>query len=90
VFPQVRDLSRREVEVMQAFLSPVSDYDNVSSELSITKKTLENHLVSIFSKLGVDNIKKAVWRFVLIYTEYLPKFLFFYVAPAAEAVNMTA
>src|SRR5438270_6090236 len=75
------NLSQREKEVMHAFLSPVSDNDTVSSELAISKKTLENHLTNIYSKLGVDSIKKAVWRFVLVYREYLSDFLFFYCLP---------
>jgi DNA-binding NarL/FixJ family response regulator len=89
-YPSVRDLTPRQLEVMQAFLSPVSDNESVCIELSISVNTLETHLKSIFSKLGVDSLKKAIWRFVLTYTEYLPKFLFFYVAPAAELTPVAA
>jgi DNA-binding NarL/FixJ family response regulator len=89
-YPRVRDLTPRQLEVMQAFLNPVSDSESVCNELLISGNTLEAHLKSIFSKLGVDCMKKAIWRFVLTYTEYLPKFLFFYIAPATELTPVAA
>lgn len=85
-YPNVRDLTTRELEVMRAFLSPVADNTTVAQNLSISSFTLNNHLKNVFSKLGVDNLKKAVWRFVLIYSEFLPEFLQFY-SSAAETTN---
>ncbi len=89
-YPQVRDLTPRQLEVMQAFLNPVADNVLVCTELNISVNTLEAHLKSIFSKLGVDNLRKAIWRFVLTYTEYLPNYLFFFSSSPAAGLTPVA
>ncbi len=89
-YSQARDLTPSQIRVMQAFLSPISDHGSVCGELSISMNTLLFHLKNIFSKLGVDSLKKAVWRFVLIYREYLSQLMLFYVLPEDTHTQLVA
>jgi DNA-binding NarL/FixJ family response regulator len=83
-------LSPREIEIMEQFLDPTAEAFAVSRTLSIAPSTLDRHLANIYSKLGVDNLRKAVWRFVLIYRQYFADFFVFYLKEAHAGLNALA
>jgi DNA-binding NarL/FixJ family response regulator len=83
-------LSPREIEIMEQFLDPTAESHQVARSLCIAPSTLDRHLANIYEKLGVDNIRKAVWRFVLIYRQYFADFFVFYLKEAHTGLNALA
>lgn len=51
---QVNGLSRRETEILRLVAAGRCNPE-IARKLGITAKTVENHLTSVFSKLGVHN-----------------------------------
>lgn len=56
-------LSRREVEILQAMASGLSNYD-ISEKLYISEKTVKAHINHIFKKMGVKSRTQAVLKAV--------------------------
>lgn len=52
-------LTRRELEVMEQVCEGYVD-DDISAELSIAQRTIENHLRSVYSKWGVPGRAQAI------------------------------
>jgi DNA-binding NarL/FixJ family response regulator len=56
------NLSRREVEVLELLLHGVSNKE-IALSLKICQKTVEEHLTSIYSKIGVrSRVEAVLWR----------------------------
>lgn len=83
-------LSPREIEIMEQFLDPTAESHQVARSLCIASSTLDRHLANIYEKLGVDNLRKAVWRFVLIYRQYFADFFVFYLKEAHTGLTALA
>lgn len=56
-------LSRREVEILQAMASGLSNYE-ISEKLFISEKTVKAHINHIFKKMGVKSRTQAVLKAV--------------------------
>lgn len=52
--PRPAGLSEREVEVLQLVAAGKSNHQ-IAAELVVSEKTIANHLLHIFNKIGVDN-----------------------------------
>jgi DNA-binding NarL/FixJ family response regulator len=56
-------LSRREVEILQAMASGLSNYE-ISNKLYISQKTVKAHIYHIFKKMGVKSRTQAIMKAV--------------------------
>lgn len=77
----VEELTEREIEVMREFLNPGASKLLVAGKLIMSMHTLNSHLRNIYGKLGENDIRGAVWRFVQCYPTYLGEHLTYYVLP---------
>jgi NarL family two-component system response regulator LiaR len=57
---EVKELTARELEVLQSFASGCSTAEEVAEKLVISQRTVKNHLGSAYKKLGVPNIAGAL------------------------------
>lgn len=55
----IYDLSNREIELLQAMASGLSNYE-ISEKLFISEKTVKTHINNIFKKMGVNSRTQAV------------------------------
>jgi DNA-binding NarL/FixJ family response regulator len=53
-------LTKREREVLRLLASGISSTDDLAEELFISKKTVKNHLASIYEKLAITDRAQAV------------------------------
>lgn len=53
-------ITDREREVLQCLVQGISRTEDLAEELYISKKTVKNHLASIYDKLGVNDRAQAV------------------------------
>jgi DNA-binding CsgD family transcriptional regulator len=58
--PLIGSLTRRELEVAQLAAEGLRAAE-ISAELQIGERTVESHLASIYSKLGINSKAKLVW-----------------------------
>ena len=63
--PEDYGLSRRETEILRLLAAGYCNPD-IARELGITAKTVENHLTSVFDKLGVHNRTQAAMKAVAL------------------------
>jgi DNA-binding CsgD family transcriptional regulator len=77
----------REIDILVLLLNPRITNALVAEHLVISPKTLENHLTSIYAKLGAPGCgpRVAVQLFVHEHPEYLADLLRFYLAPERPA-----
>jgi DNA-binding CsgD family transcriptional regulator len=54
-------LSARQIEVLE-LIARALDNDQIASQLSLSEKTVRNHIAAIFSKLEVRNRAQAIVR----------------------------
>ena len=62
---QTNGLSRRETEILRLAATGHCNPD-IARELGITSKTVENHLTSVFDKLGVHNRTQATLKAIVM------------------------
>ena len=56
-----RELHRREIEILRLIIRGMSNKD-IARELYISQRTVQSHLVHIYSKLGVDSRTAAAYN----------------------------
>lgn len=59
----IYQLSRREIEILQAMASGLSNFE-ISSKLFISQKTVKAHIYHIFKKMGVKSRTQAIVKAV--------------------------
>ena len=64
-----KELTPREIEVLRLVGRGASN-DQIASALTLSSRTVANHLRSAFEKLGVNDRKSAFARMVIRYPEY--------------------
>jgi DNA-binding NarL/FixJ family response regulator len=59
----IYQLSRREIEILQAMASGLSNFE-ISTKLFISQKTVKAHIYHIFKKMGVKSRTRAIVKAV--------------------------
>ena len=67
--PLIEPLTQREVEVMVLCSNPFLERKEIADRLSISPRTLDNHLLSIYQKLLVTNQFSAAVKFQRVYPD---------------------
>jgi DNA-binding NarL/FixJ family response regulator len=63
-------LTLREAEILIAMIDPWKELGDIARELNISRGTIAQHTVNIYSKLGVTDRNQAVIRYARINPDY--------------------
>lgn len=74
---QIEPLTPREVEVLYLLFRFELDPSEIACQLSISKRTLDNHVCSIYGKLSVTSRAEAVHAFAQVDPPYLAAYVAF-------------
>lgn len=74
---QIEPLTPREVEVLYLLFRFELDPSEIACQLSISKRTLDTHVCSIYGKLSVTGRAEAVQAFARTDSEYLAAYVAF-------------
>lgn len=59
---QLEALTKREIEILQAFIDLNGDYNAIANKLYLSTSTVRCHANNIFQKLGVNDRLSAVLK----------------------------